>query len=88
MHCCYIVNFCPTSREVFYTGILSSLPCQPMGCDGIPYTGNKYDRCRVCKGDSSTCAKTVGNYTDPCEGWGKYDTGGGDIVLAGYSNTA
>lgn len=35
--------------------------CQPVGCDLVLNSGNEYDRCKVCKGDGSTCQLYTGS---------------------------
>ncbi|PFX33597.1 A disintegrin and metalloproteinase with thrombospondin motifs 6 [Stylophora pistillata] len=42
--------------------------CKSVGCDNILESGVKYDRCKVCNGDSTTCKKVFGKVLTPCKG--------------------
>lgn len=48
-----------------------------MGCDDIINSGVKRDHCGKCGGDSSTCGKEVGEYT---ENWRKYGKTGSGVM--------
>lgn len=42
--------------------------CKSVGCDNILESGVKYDRCKVCNGDSTTCKMVYGKVLTPCKG--------------------
>ncbi|CAB4015940.1 A disintegrin and metallo ase with thrombospondin motifs 6, partial [Paramuricea clavata] len=58
--------------------------CKEVGCDYSLGTGRRFDRCKVCGGDGSSCALNVVNYTKPHRGYG-YDKADVMVTLPVHS---
>ena len=41
---------------------------QPVGCDNVLGSGARYDKCRVCGGDGSSCRTVVGRIVPDSSG--------------------
>ncbi|XP_078379423.1 A disintegrin and metalloproteinase with thrombospondin motifs 6-like [Oculina patagonica] len=52
--------------------------CQPVGCDHELGSGARFDRCRVCNGNGTTCARVTGNFT---EQWDKLGPANARLIV-------